>query len=585
MPARISRAAYADMFGPTVGDRVRLADTELFIEVEKDFTTYGEEVKFGGGKVIRDGMGQSQATRAQGAVDTVITNALIVDHWGIVKADVGLKDGRIVAVGKAGNPDTQPGVDIVIGPGTEAIAGEGKILTAGALDVHIHFICPQQVDEALMSGVTTMLGGGTGPATGTNATTCTPGPWHIGRMIQAADGLPMNLAFAGKGNAAQPAALIEQVRAGACSLKLHEDWGTTPGAIDCCLGVADDMDVQVMIHTDTLNESGFVENTVAAFKGRTIHAFHTEGAGGGHAPDIIKVWGEMNVIPSSTNPTRPYTVNTLEEHLDMLMVCHHLDSNIPEDVAFAESRIRKETIAAEDILHDLGAFSIIASDSQAMGRVGEVLIRTWQTADKMKRQRGRLAGETGDNDNLRVRRYIAKYTINPAIAHGLSKHVGSVEVGKRADLVLWSPAFFGVKPDMILIGGTIAAAAAMGDPNASIPTPQPVHYRPMFGAFGRSTAASGVTFVSKAGLEAGIGITLGVEKELLAVENTRGGISKKSMVLNDATPAADQSRSTNAEELRRRLGPPLLACVAWQGGLDREVDWGRLARDRPPAAG
>ncbi|MEQ8807319.1 MAG: urease subunit alpha, partial [Rhodospirillales bacterium] len=524
MPARISRAAYADMFGPTVGDRVRLADTELFIEVEKDFTTYGEEVKFGGGKVIRDGMGQSQATRAQGAVDTVITNALIVDHWGIVKADVGLKDGRIVAVGKAGNPDTQPGVDIVIGPGTEAIAGEGKILTAGALDVHIHFICPQQVDEALMSGVTTMLGGGTGPATGTNATTCTPGPWHIGRMIQAADGLPMNLAFAGKGNAAQPAALIEQVRAGACSLKLHEDWGTTPGAIDCCLGVADDMDVQVMIHTDTLNESGFVENTVAAFKGRTIHAFHTEGAGGGHAPDIIKVCGEMNVIPSSTNPTRPYTVNTLEEHLDMLMVCHHLDSNIPEDVAFAESRIRKETIAAEDILHDLGAFSIIASDSQAMGRVGEVLIRTWQTADKMKRQRGRLAGETGDNDNLRVRRYIAKYTINPAIAHGLSKHVGSVEVGKRADLVLWSPAFFGVKPDMILIGGTIAAAA-MGDPNASIPTPQPVHYRPMFGAFGRSTAASGVTFVSKAGLEAGIGITLGVEKELLAVENTRGGIS------------------------------------------------------------
>ncbi|MEQ9172954.1 MAG: urease subunit alpha [Rhodospirillales bacterium] len=555
MPARISRAAYADMFGPTVGDRVRLADTELFIEVEKDFTTYGEEVKFGGGKVIRDGMGQSQATRAQGAVDTVITNALIVDHWGIVKADVGLKDGRIVAVGKAGNPDTQPGVDIVIGPGTEAIAGEGKILTAGALDVHIHFICPQQVDEALMSGVTTMLGGGTGPATGTNATTCTPGPWHIGRMIQAADGLPMNLAFAGKGNAAQPAALIEQVRAGACSLKLHEDWGTTPGAIDCCLGVADDMDVQVMIHTDTLNESGFVENTVAAFKGRTIHAFHTEGAGGGHAPDIIKVCGEMNVIPSSTNPTRPYTVNTLEEHLDMLMVCHHLDSNIPEDVAFAESRIRKETIAAEDILHDLGAFSIIASDSQAMGRVGEVLIRTWQTADKMKRQRGRLAGETGDNDNLRVRRYIAKYTINPAIAHGLSKHVGSVEVGKRADLVLWSPAFFGVKPDMILIGGTIAAAA-MGDPNASIPTPQPVHYRPMFGAFGRSTAASGVTFVSKAGLEAGIGITLGVEKELLAVENTRGGISKKSMVLNDATPKVE----VDPETYEVRADGELLTC-------------------------
>ncbi|MEP0339973.1 MAG: urease subunit alpha [Alphaproteobacteria bacterium] len=555
MPARISRAAYADMFGPTVGDRVRLADTELFIEVEKDFTTYGEEVKFGGGKVIRDGMGQSQATRAQGAVDTVITNALIVDHWGIVKADVGISGGRIVAVGKAGNPDTQPGVDIVIGPGTEAIAGEGKILTAGALDVHIHFICPQQVDEALMSGVTTMLGGGTGPATGTNATTCTPGPWHMGRMIQAADGLSMNLAFAGKGNAAQPAALIEQVRAGACSLKLHEDWGTTPGAIDCCLSVADDMDVQVMIHTDTLNESGFVENTINAFKGRTIHAFHTEGAGGGHAPDIIKVCGEMNVIPSSTNPTRPYTVNTLEEHLDMLMVCHHLDSNIPEDVAFAESRIRKETIAAEDILHDLGAFSIIASDSQAMGRVGEVLIRTWQTADKMKRQRGRLKDETGDNDNLRVKRYIAKYTINPAIAHGLSKHVGSVEVGKRADLVLWSPAFFGVKPDMILIGGTIAAAA-MGDPNASIPTPQPVHYRPMFGAFGRSTAASGVTFVSKAGLEAGIGITLGVEKELLAVENTRGGISKKSMVLNDATPKVE----VDPETYEVRADGELLTC-------------------------
>ena len=555
MPAKISRAAYADMFGPTVGDRVRLADTELFIEVEKDFTTYGEEVKFGGGKVIRDGMGQSQATRAEGAVDTVITNALIVDHWGIVKADVGLKDGRIVAVGKAGNPDTQPGVDIVIGPGTEAIAGEGKILTAGALDVHIHFICPQQVEEALMSGVTTMLGGGTGPATGTNATTCTPGPWHIGRMIQAADGLPMNLAFAGKGNAALPAGLIEQVRAGACSLKLHEDWGTTPGAIDCCLAVADDMDVQVMIHTDTLNESGFVENTINAFKGRTIHAFHTEGAGGGHAPDIIKVCGEMNVIPSSTNPTRPYTVNTLEEHLDMLMVCHHLDSNIPEDVAFAESRIRKETIAAEDILHDLGAFSIIASDSQAMGRVGEVLIRTWQTADKMKRQRGRLAGETGDNDNLRVKRYIAKYTINPAIAHGLSKHVGSVEAGKRADLVLWSPAFFGVKPDMILIGGTIAAAA-MGDPNASIPTPQPVHYRPMFGAFGRSMAASGVTFVSKAALDDGIAHHLGVAKELLAVENTRGGISKKSMILNDATPKVE----VDPETYEVRADGELLTC-------------------------
>ena len=555
MAYSIDRASYAAMFGPTVGDKVRLADTDLFIEVEEDRTIYGEEVKFGGGKVIRDGMGQSQATRAEGAVDTVITNALIVDHWGIVKADVGLKDGRIVAVGKAGNPDTQPGVDIVIGPGTEVIAGEGKILTAGALDVHIHFICPQQVEDALMSGVTTMLGGGTGPATGTNATTCTPGPWHIGRMIQAADGLPMNLAFAGKGNAALPAGLIEQVRAGACSLKLHEDWGTTPGAIDCCLSVADDMDVQVMIHTDTLNESGFVENTINAFKGRTIHAFHTEGAGGGHAPDIIKVCGEMNVIPSSTNPTRPYTVNTLEEHLDMLMVCHHLDSNIPEDVAFAESRIRKETIAAEDILHDLGAFSIIASDSQAMGRVGEVLIRTWQTADKMKRQRGRLAVETGDNDNLRVRRYIAKYTINPAIAHGLSKHVGSVEVGKRADLVLWSPAFFGVKPDMILIGGTIAAAA-MGDPNASIPTPQPVHYRPMFGAFGRSMAASGVTFVSQAALDDGIAHHLGVAKELLAVENTRGGISKKSMVLNDATPKVE----VDPETYEVRADGELLTC-------------------------
>tara|TARA_Y100000813_G_scaffold51958_1_gene36339 strand:- start:67 stop:1779 length:1713 start_codon:yes stop_codon:yes gene_type:complete len=555
MPAKISRAAYADMFGPTVGDKVRLADTELFIEVEKDFTTYGEEVKFGGGKVIRDGMGQAQTTRAEGAVDTVITNATIIDHWGIVKADVGLKEGRIVAIGKAGNPDTQPGVDIVVGPGTEAIAGEGKILTAGGLDVHIHYICPQQIDEALMSGVTTMLGGGTGPATGTNATTCTPGPWHIGRMIQAADGLPMNLAFAGKGNASQPAALIEQVRAGACSLKLHEDWGTTPGAIDCCLGVADDLDVQVMIHTDTLNESGFVENTVAAFKGRTIHAFHTEGAGGGHAPDIIKVCGELNVIPSSTNPTRPYTVNTLEEHLDMLMVCHHLDGNIPEDVAFAESRIRKETIAAEDILHDMGAFSIIASDSQAMGRVGEVLIRTWQTADKMKRQRGRLAEETGDNDNMRVRRYIAKYTINPAIAHGLSKHVGSVEIGKRADLVLWSPAFFGVKPDMVLIGGTIAAAA-MGDPNASIPTPQPVHYRPMFGAFGRSMVASGVTFVSQVSLDDGIAHHLNVEKELLGVANTRGGISKKSMVLNDATPTVE----VDPETYEVRADGELLTC-------------------------
>jgi urease subunit alpha len=555
MPARIGRAAYADMFGPTMGDKVRLADTELIIEVEKDFTTYGEEVKFGGGKVIRDGMGQSQMTRANGAVDTVITNAIIVDHWGIVKADVGLKDGRIAAIGKAGNPDTQPNVDIVIGPGTEAIAGEGKILTAGGLDVHIHFICPQQIEEALMSGVTTMLGGGTGPATGTNATTCTPGPWHIGRMIKAAEGMPMNLAFAGKGNASQPAALMEQVLGGACALKLHEDWGTTPAAIDCCLGVADETDVQVMIHTDTLNESGFVENTISAFKGRTIHAFHTEGAGGGHAPDIIKVCGEPNVLPSSTNPTRPYTVNTLEEHLDMLMVCHHLDSNIPEDLAFAESRIRKETIAAEDILHDLGAFSIIASDSQAMGRVGEVLIRTWQTADKMKRQRGRLAEETGDNDNFRVKRYIAKYTINAAIAHGLADHVGSVEAGKRADLCLWTPAFFGVKPDMMLIGGTIAAAA-MGDPNASIPTPQPVHYRPMFGAFGKSTTASGATFVSQAALDNGIGDSLGCEKEFLAVTNTRGGIGKKSMIHNDATPIIE----VDSETYEVRADGKLLTC-------------------------
>ncbi len=555
MPAKISREAYADMFGPTVGDKVRLADTELFIEVEKDFTTYGEEVKFGGGKVIRDGMGQGQMTRADGAVDTVITNALIVDHWGIVKADVGLKNGRIAGIGKAGNPDTQPDVDIIVGPGTEAIAGEGKILTAGGFDAHIHFICPQQIDDALMSGVTTMLGGGTGPATGTNATTCTPGPWHIAAMIQAADGFAMNLAFAGKGNASLPAALVEQVEGGACALKLHEDWGTTPGAIDCCLSVADDMDVQVMIHTDTLNESGFVENTVASFKGRTIHAFHTEGAGGGHAPDIIKVCGEANVLPSSTNPTRPYTVNTIDEHLDMLMVCHHLDANIPEDVAFAESRIRRETIAAEDILHDMGAFSIIASDSQAMGRVGEVLIRTWQTADKMKRQRGRLPEESGENDNVRVKRYIAKYTINPAIAHGMSKHIGSIETGKRADLVLWSPAFFGVKPDMILIGGTIAAAA-MGDPNASIPTPQPVHYRPMFGAFGKSVTASGVTFVSEAAVSNGLAGKIGVGKELVAVENTRGGISKAAMVHNSATPDID----VHPETYEVRADGELLTC-------------------------
>src|SRR6201991_1164731 len=492
MPFKIARDAYASMFGPTIGDRVRLADTDIIIEVEKDFTTYGEEVKFGGGKVIRDGMGQSQVTNRQGAVDTVITNALILDYWGIVKADVGLKEGRIAAIGKAGNPDIQPNVMIIVGPGTEVIAGEGKILTAGGFDTHIHYICPQQVEEALMSGGTSMLGGGTGPAHGPFATTCTPGPWHIGRMIQAADGLPVNLGFAGKGNASRPAALEEMILGGACALKLHEDWGTTPAAIDCCLSVADEHDVQVMIHTDTLNESGFVEDTVAAIKGRTIHAFHTEGAGGGHAPAIIKIASHPNVIPSSTNPTRPYTVNTLAEHLDMLMVCHHLSPQISEDVAFAEGRIRKETIAAEDILHDIGAFSIISSDSQAMGRVGEVLIRCWQTADKMKRQRGRLKDETGDNDNFRVKRYIAKYTINPAIAHGMSKHIGSIEVGKRADLVLWSPAFFGVKPEMVLLGGVIAAAP-MGDPNASIPTPQPVHYRPMFGAYGLTKRATSVT--------------------------------------------------------------------------------------------
>ena len=555
MPAKISRAAYADMFGPTTGDKIRLADTELFIEVEKDFTTYGEEVKFGGGKVIRDGMGQAQTTRAQGAVDTVITNALIIDYTGIYKADIGLKDGQISAIGKAGNPDTQPGVDIIVGPSTEAIAGEGKILTAGGFDAHIHMICPQQIDDALMSGVTTMLGGGTGPATGTNATTCTPGPWHIGRMIQAADAFPVNLAFSGKGNASLPDGLREQILGGACAMKLHEDWGTTPAAIDCCLSVADEMDVQVMIHTDTLNESGFVQNTVASFKGRTIHAFHTEGAGGGHAPDIIKVCGEANVIPSSTNPTRPYTVNTIDEHLDMLMVCHHLDSKIPEDVAFAESRIRRETIAAEDILHDMGAFSIIASDSQAMGRVGEVLIRTWQTADKMKRQRGALPEEMGSNDNFRVKRYIAKYTINPAIAHGMSEYIGSIEAGKRADLVLWSPAFFGVKPDMVLLGGTIAAAQ-MGDPNASIPTPQPVHYRPMFGAFGKSLTASGVTFVSKAAIEIDLKQRLGVDKDLLAVSNTRGGISKASMELNDMTPEID----VNPETYEVRANGELLTC-------------------------
>jgi urease subunit alpha len=543
MAYEIERAAYADMFGPTTGDKVRLADTELFIEVEEDRTIYGEEVKFGGGKVIRDGMGQSQVSRAAGAVDTVITNALIVDHTGIYKADIGLRDGRIDAIGKAGNPDVQPGVDIIIGPGTEAIAAEGKIVTAGGLDVHIHFICPQQIDDALYSGLTTMMGGGTGPAAGTNATTCTPGAWHIGRMLQAAEAFPMNLGFFGKGNASTPAALEEQVLAGACALKLHEDWGTTPAAIDTCLSVADAYDVQVLIHTDTLNESGFVENTIAAFKGRTIHAFHTEGAGGGHAPDIIKLCGEANVLPSSTNPTRPFTVNTLDEHLDMLMVCHHLDPKIPEDVAFAESRIRRETIAAEDILHDLGAFSIIASDSQAMGRVGEVIIRTWQTADKMKRQRGRLDEETGDNDNFRVRRYVSKYTINPAIAHGIADHVGSIEVGKLADLVLWDPAFFGVKPDVVLKCGSIAAAP-MGDPNASIPTPQPVHYRPMFASFGKSLTRSSVSFVSRAGLDAGIGETLGLDRDLLPVANTRGKIGKGSMVLNSATPAIEVDPET-----------------------------------------
>ena len=554
MPVSISRASYASLYGPTTGDRVRLADTELIVEVEGDLTTYGEEVTFGGGKVIRDGMGQSQATRAEGAVDTVITNALIIDHWGIVKADVGVKDGRIAAIGKAGNPDIQPGVDIIIGPGTEVIASEGKILTAGGIDAHIHFICPQQVDDALMSGVTTMLGGGTGPATGTNATTCTPGPWHLARMLEAAEGLPVNLAFAGKGNASRPDALIEQIRAGASCLKLHEDWGTTPAAIDCCLKVADAEDVQVMIHTDTLNESGFVERTIQAIAGRTIHAFHTEGAGGGHAPDIIRVAGLPNVIPSSTNPTRPYTVNTVDEHLDMLMVCHHLNPRIAEDLAFAESRIRKETIAAEDILHDLGAFSIISSDSQAMGRVGEVLIRTWQTADKMRRQRGRLPQEIGDNDNARVKRYIAKYTINPAIAHGFAHEVGSVETGKLADLVLWNPAFFGVKPSLVIKGGAIVAAP-MGDPNASIPTPQPVHYRMMFGALGRARASTSVTFVSNSAMEDGIGQRLGLARRLVAVAGTRT-IGKRDMVHNDAMPVIE----VDPETYEVRADGALLTC-------------------------
>ena len=553
--ARITRAAYADMFGPTTGDRVRLADTELFAEMETDFTLYGEEVKFGGGKVIRDGMGQSQLANAEGAADTVITNALIIDHWGIVKADIGISAGRIARIGKAGNPDVQPGVDIVIGPGTEIIAGEGKIITAGGIDSHIHFICPQQVEEALSSGITTMVGGGTGPATGSFATTCTPGPFHLARMLQAAEAFPVNLAFTGKGNASTPGALEEMIRAGASSLKLHEDWGSTPAAIDCCLGVADAHDIQVMIHTDTLNESGFVEDTIAAFKGRTIHAFHTEGAGGGHAPDIIRVAGLPNVLPSSTNPTRPYTVNTLDEHLDMLMVCHHLDPAIPEDIAFAESRIRKETIAAEDILHDLGALSMLSSDSQAMGRVGEVIIRCWQTAHKMKRQRGALPGD-GAADNARIKRYIAKYTINPAIAQGMSAHLGSVEEGKLADLVLWTPAFFGVKPDLVLKGGSIALAR-MGDPNASIPTPQPVHYRPMFGAYGRALIESSLLFVSGAALADGLGQRLGLSRPMVAVRNTRGGISKKSMIHNDATPHIE----VDPETYEVRADGALLVCA------------------------
>ncbi|MDX2503960.1 MAG: urease subunit alpha [Gammaproteobacteria bacterium] len=553
--SKISKRAYAEMYGPTKGDRVRLGDTELILEVEADHTIYGDEVKFGGGKVIRDGMGQSQACSAD-VVDVVITNALIVDHWGIIKADIGIKNGRIAGIGKAGNPDTQPEVSIIVGPGTEVIAGEGQIVTAGGIDSHIHFICPQQIEEALMSGVTTMFGGGTGPATGTNATTCTPGPWNLHRMLQAADEFPMNLGFMGKGNASQKEPLREQVAAGAMGLKLHEDWGTTPAAIDTCLSVADEMDVQVAIHTDTLNESGFVEDTLAAFKHRAIHTYHTEGAGGGHAPDIIKLCGEANVLPSSTNPTRPFTINTIDEHLDMLMVCHHLDASIAEDVAFAESRIRRETIAAEDILHDLGAFSMIASDSQAMGRVGEVITRTWQTAHKMKVQFGALQGDSERNDNRRIKRYIAKYTINPAITHGIAHEVGSIEVGKLADLVLWKPAFFGAKPSLILKGGFIAAAP-MGDPNASIPTPQPVHYRPMFGAFGAAREHTCVTFVSQSALENNIAATIGLKKRLVAVKNTRN-ISKADLLLNNYQPTIE----VDAQTYEVRADGRLLVCEA-----------------------
>ena len=556
--AQMERRAYAETFGPTVGDRVRLADTELIVEVEKDFTLaaggYGEEVKFGGGKTIRDGMAQSQRSREQGAMDTVLTNALIIDHWGIVKADIGLLGGRIAAIGKAGNPDTQPGVDIIIGPGTEIISCEGNIVTAGGIDTHIHFIAPQQIEEALTSGVTTMIGGGTGPATGTFATTCTPGPWNMERMLLAADAFPMNLGFLGKGNASLPHGLHEQISAGAIGLKLHEDWGSTPAAISNCLDVAEETDTQVAIHTDTLNESGFVEDTVAAFKGRTIHTFHTEGAGGGHAPDILKVVGEANVLPSSTNPTRPYTINTLDEHVDMLMVCHHLDAGIAEDLAFAESRIRKETIAAEDILHDIGAISMFSSDSQAMGRVGEVILRTWQTAHKMKLQRGALSGDGARNDNFRIKRYIAKYTINPAIAHGISHEVGSIEVGKWADIVIWKPAFFGVKPACILKGGFIAMAA-MGDPNASIPTPQPVHYRPMFGAFGGAIAKTSLTFVSQAGLAAGIGQRFDLHKTLSAVKGIRG-VQKQHMIHNDLAPRMEVDAQTYAV----RANGDLLTC-------------------------